>query len=428
MSQDSMEEIQREVLGTFLRFPERLSAGNLQVRPNMFARRSYATLCECLQDMTAQGLPVEDVTVWDYLEAKFQNHGIDGLAEIVEINNSGNASGQIRYHLERLEEDYHTRALRQAAAQILSKTEGPHDPREVLAQFEKSASQSFALSSAGFRPFHDGMMESLDRIEKAFRGEIPLGIPTGFSGLDALCGGWQPGDLIPLGGRPGMGKSAFLINTMLHAARLGKHAAMMSMEMTEFDINCRAFGATDTRLVPAALRQGKLTAAGWVRLTEAATSLGTMPMSVFDKPGITVAELIRAVRALHVRHPVDLLTVDYLQLMESEERYVTRERAITETSKALKRLAKELKIPVLAACSLNRECEKRPDKRPVLSDLRESGNIESDADLVIFLYREEIYDRDTMDKGICEILVKKNRHGPTGEVRVRFDGPSMTFA
>lgn len=422
----SIIEIEQTVIGTFLDFPERLS-GSDRVRPEMFSYRPYAALCACLLAMTAEGLPIDVPMVRDRLDRNHPGHGIDGCAELHELRDMASPSGQIRPHLERLEEEFLTRGLRHAAASIFEGTEMGRSPREVHEQFESEMSRIFGFQTAGFRPLSEGLMEAHDRIEKAYRGEIQPGVPIGIPGLHAVCGGWQPGELIVLGGRPGMGKSAFLVHTLHHAATSGKHAGLMTLEMDEFDFDCRLFGTADPNLVPSALRRGQLTKPGWSRLADATLSLSRLPLSIFDKPGVTLTELKRAVRSLHARQPLDLLVVDYIQLLESEERNARREREVSEISKGLKRLAKELKIPVLAAASLNRDCEKRPDKRPQLSDLRESGNIESDADLVIFMYRDEVYDKDSMDRGICEFLVRKNRHGPVGEVRVKFDGPSMTF-
>lgn len=423
------KDIEESLLGTLLRTPEYLPAILNRLQSSLFTSPNRKVICEALMGMSAQELPIDLVTLWHFLQTHFPHHTLEGPGTLSEMIDWGDPSkARISHYLGVLEQAAMSRVLRAGAAYILETTEEEHDPGDVLNQFEIQVTQHLKTGDVDFKPSQELIMQSLDVVDLTYQGKIPPGVPTGLVELDRMLGGWHKTDFVVVGGRPGMGKTAFLIHTLLAGAQQGKHMALVSLEMSGFDLSLRLFGADNPKLHPEALRRGQLTSEGWTVLTESASRLSSLPMSFLDTTDLTLTKLRRHIQSLHSRLPVDCLLVDYVQLMEPDKANYSRQKEVTDISKGFKRLAKLLNIPVVVAASLNRDSEKRNDKRPILADLRESGHIESDADQVIFLYRDELYDPDTPDKGKVEILIRKNRHGPTGEIKVHFHGPTMTFS
>lgn len=425
----STDDIEKALIGTLLRIPEYLPAILDRLHPRLFDGSAHRVVCRAMLSMSQEGVPLDLVSLWQFIHTKIPDHGLPGPSALHDMVEWGDPSKQrVNHYLDLLEEAALSRALRSAAAQVLTATEEAHDPRAVLTAFEAAVGEQLRTGHVQFQPSQEVIMASLDIVDMTYKGQLPPGIPTGLPLLDKFLGAWHRSDLVVIGGRPSMGKTAFLVHTMLHGARQGKHFALVSLEMSAFDLSLRLFGASNPVLVPESLRRGELTSMGWQKLTDTASQLSQLPISLLDTSALTLNNLSRYVQSLHVKHPIDCLVVDYIQLMEAERPTSSRQQELTDISKGLKRLAKRLNIPVLVAASLNRDCERRENKRPLMSDLRESGAIESDADIVFFLYRDEVYDPDTAEPGICELLIRKNRNGPTGELKVNFHGPSMTFS
>ena len=280
----------------------------------------------------------------------------------------------------------------------------------------------------GFRTVKSILPEVVNRIDELYQNEGKLtGIPTGFKQLDEMTSGLQPGDLIIVAGRPSMGKTTLAVN-MAENAALGskKSAAIFSMEMSAESLTLRMLSSLG-RINQAHLRSGRLQEDDWPRIDSAMTQLGTASIHVDETPALTPTEIRARARRLKRERGLDLIVVDYLQLMQVTGTKENRATEIAEISRSLKALARELKVPVIALSQLNRGVEQRQEKKPVMSDLRESGGLEQDADVILLIYREDVYDPNTTRKGIADIIIAKQRNGPTGEVQLTFLGQYTKF-
>jgi replicative DNA helicase len=270
-------------------------------------------------------------------------------------------------------------------------------------------------------PIKTVLSSYFDRIEElSQRDEALVGVPTGFIDIDRMLGGLQPSDLLIIAGRPGMGKTGFLLSAVKNAALIHKkHVAIFSLEMSNEQLVQRII-AQETGINSTALRSGKLAPEQWPLFTQAIEILNETKIFLDDTPALTPIQLRTKARRLHLEYHLDLVVVDYLQLMTGDMRSNNRVQEVSDISRSLKILARELNVPVLAAAQLSRAVEQRTDKRPVLSDLRESGSLEQDADIVMFIYRPEVYEEDTPLKNLAEIIIAKHRNGPTGDVQLVF--------
>ncbi|MEK7764395.1 MAG: replicative DNA helicase [Nitrospirota bacterium] len=260
------------------------------------------------------------------------------------------------------------------------------------------------------------IVEYVDNASK--RNEAIIGIPTGFQPLDSILGGWQRSDLVIVAARPSMGKTSLVLGSAYAAAKQGYHVGFFSVEMSRLPIGLRLCGMLASIDI-FKLKTGKLNPEEWARLAQAAQAIERTPMWLDDASFLTVEQIAAKARHSKATKGLDLLVVDYLQLLLSQKAE-TRQQGIADTSRKLKLLAKELDIPILVLSQLSRDCERRDDKRPVLADLRDSGAIEQDADVVLFLYRHEVYVPDTEEKGVAEVLIRKHRNGPIGDRRLKF--------
>ena len=300
---------------------------------------------------------------------------------------------------------------------------------DLLEEAERAIFEVRAQGSRrSFFPIKEVIKDAVLQIEHLHqkRQEV-TGVPTGFYEFDRLTAGLQNSDLVIVAGRPSMGKTSFALNVAQHAAvEEGIPVAIFSLEMSREQLAMRMLCA-EARVDAQAVRTGKLSDADWQRLTYAANRLSKAPIFIDDTPAISVLELRAKARRLMAEHGLGLIIIDYLQLMRGRERRERREQEISEISSSLKAMAKELNVPVMALSQLNRRVEERPDKRPQLSDLRESGAIEQDADVIIFIYRDEVYRKDSPEKGIAELIIGKQRNGPTGVVKLAFLAQYSTF-
>jgi replicative DNA helicase len=290
------------------------------------------------------------------------------------------------------------------------------DVDQLLDEAER---RMFAVSEqrirAGFLSMREIVKSSFKTIEALYeKKETVTGIATGYKDIDDLTSGLQPSDLILIAGRPSMGKTAFSLNIAQNASLVhGKTVAVFSLEMAKEQLVMRML-CSEARVNAHSLRSGFLSQTDWPKLTTAAGRLADANIYIDDSPAISAMEMRAKTRRMKAERGLDLIIVDYLQLMSSRMRTDSREQEISEISRSLKALAKELNVPVVALSQLNRGVESRHDKRPILADLRESGAIEQDADVIIFIYRDEIYNKDTLEKGIAEIIIGKQRNGPVG--------------
>ena len=328
------------------------------------------------------------------------------------------------------------RQLVQVGAEI---TESAYSPMGKTASeiLDAAEAKVFEIAEAGARgkqgfvalpPLLTQVVERIDMLYQRDSTSEVTGVPTGFADLDRMTSGLQPGDLIIVAGRPSMGKTAFSINIAEHVAvEAGLPVGVFSMEMPGVQLVTRMLGSIG-RLDQTRVRTGKLHDEDWQKLTYAVGKLNDAPMQIDETPALNPLELRARARRLHRQYgQLGLLVVDYLQLMQSARPGDNRASEISEISRSLKALAKELNVPVIALSQLNRSLEQRPNKRPVMSDLRESGAIEQDADIILFIYRDEVYNPDSPDKGTAEIIIGKQRNGPIGTVRVTFLGQHTRF-
>ena len=292
---------------------------------------------------------------------------------------------------------------------------------ELLEESEKKLFKIFQLKDQNeFTPIRKIVLDTLENIEKAskVKGNV-TGIASGFTDLDFMTSGFQNSDLVIFAARPAMGKTSFVLNVAEHMAfKQKKSIAIFSLEMSKQQLVNRLF-AMEARVDSKTLRNGSLKDEEWSRLIESASIVGNSKLLIDDTPGITVRELRSKCRKFQLEHGLDIVMIDYLQLMSgSGRRSDSRQQEISDISRALKILARELNVPIIALSQLSRAVEGRTDHRPMLSDLRESGAIEQDADIVMFLYRDEVYNKDTEDKGIAEVIIAKQRNGPIGTVKL----------
>ena len=291
---------------------------------------------------------------------------------------------------------------------------------DILEETEKKIFDLLQYRSTGdFVPIKQVVLNALDKIEKASKNKGTVtGIPTGFIDLDYKTSGFQPSDLILIAARPSMGKTAFVLNVAQHMAfKEGKTVAIFSLEMSKEQLVNRLF-SLESKVDSQALRTGNLTDEDWAKLIEGAAVVGKSNLIIDDTPGISIAELRSKCRKFKLEHDLGIIIIDYLQLMSGGKHSESRQQEISEISRSLKAVARELNVPVVALSQLSRAVEQRPDHRPMLSDLRESGAIEQDADVVMFLYRDDYYNKDTDKKNIAEVIIAKQRNGPIGTVEL----------
>jgi replicative DNA helicase len=398
-----------------------------------FYRRDHRMVFAAVRALADQGKPFDTVTTADWLESQGALDESGGLAYLGELARDTPSSANIDAYAKIIRERSVLRGLSRVGTDIAEsalQTEG----RSALELLDLAERKVFELGERGTRgqrvfvPIRDVLANVMDRIDTLFSRDDPItGVATGFEELDAKTAGLQPSDLIIVAGRPAMGKTSFAGNLVEEAAIKQKlSVAVFSMEMPAEQLTMRmlsSLGRVDQHRV----RTGRLQDADWPRLTSALTMLNETRIFIDDTPLLTPTELRARCRRLKREQGLGLVVVDYLQLMRVQGSSENRATEISEISRALKSLARELDVPVVVASQLNRSLENRPDKRPVMSDLRESGAIEQDADLILFIYRDEVYNEESADKGKAEIIIGKQRNGPIGTVVLRFLGEHTRF-
>jgi len=392
---------------------------------NDFYSEANSKIFDVMLELFRRGQPVDQVTLREALLQSGKLASIGGDEYLLSLSNTIPSVSNIQAHAQIVREKSVIRALIQVCHEVVSRGYGDYGGVEEF--LDQSESAIFAVARERTRnPYEhvkDVVMRTFQEIhEAANRGEAITGLSTGYKQLDKMTAGMHAGDLIIVAGRPGMGKTSFALNVAHHACDKSKSpVAVFSLEMPKGQLVRRLLGS-EARVDGNRIRTGQLHKDDWPKLADAAGTLSEMPIWIDDTPAITMLELRAKARRLKSEVGLSLVVVDYMQLMRSGSRNDSREQEISEISRSLKALAKELEIPVIALSQLNRGVESRgvKDKRPQLADLRESGAIEQDADTIWFIYRDEVYNRDSEDRGIAEIIIGKQRSGPTGTCRVRF--------
>ena len=399
-----------------------------------FYRKDHRLIFRAIRNLSEDSTPFDVVTLSEWLENNNEMDNAGGLSYLGMLANNTPSAANIKAYAKIVSERSVLRSLIGVGTKISDSgfnTEG-RNSNELLDDAERMVfeiAEKGANQKGGFEVIKDVLVNVVDRIDQLFNQDGSItGLPTGYHDLDEMTSGLQPGDLIIVAGRPSMGKTTFSMNIAEHAAMTcEKPVAVFSMEMPADSLAMRMISSLG-RIDQNKVRSGKLGDDDWPRLTSAIGLLQEKPLFIDDTGGLSPNELRARCRRLMREHgQLGLVVIDYLQLMQVPGFSENRTAEISEISRSLKGLAKEMNVPVIALSQLNRSLEQRPDKRPVMSDLRESGAIEQDADVIIFIYRDEVYNEESPDKGTAEILIRKQRNGPIGSCRLTFIGKYTRF-
>ena len=426
-------EAEQAVLGAMLIEREAISKVAEFLRPEDCYREAHRLIFNAMLELFNKNDAVDMVTVIEFLRKGDKLEGAGGISYITSLANSVPTAANVLYHARIVEEKALLRQLINAATNIASMGyEGSDEVSGILDTAEKSIlSVSSRRLGGEFTPIKSIIFDAFNKIEQLYasKGSI-TGLSTGFKDLDKLTSGLQPSDLILIAARPSMGKTAFVLNIAQHIGiREKKAVAFFSLEMSKEQLVQRMLCAEST-IDSQRLRIGELEANDWTKLVSGADRLSAAPIFIDDTSGITVMEMRSKARRLKIEHDLQLIIIDYLQLMQgsSKKGSENRQQEISEISRSLKGLAREIGVPVIALSQLSRSVESRQVKKPMLSDLRESGSLEQDADIVAFLYRDDYYNPDSEQKNITEVIIAKHRNGPVDTVQLFFHKQFTKFS
>ena len=415
-------EAEQAVLGAIFLEPSALMTASEILMPEDFYRASHQKIFHVMLDLSEKGEPVDLVTVTSRLNDQGVLEELGGVQYLSDLANSVPTASNIEYYAKIVEEKSILRRLIRSATAIA--TDGysrEDDIEDLLNDAEKKILDVAQRKNTGsFQSIKDVLVETYDNIELLHnrKGEV-TGIPTGFVDLDRMTAGFHPSDLIIVAARPSVGKTAFALNIAQNVAtRTDENVAVFSLEMGAQQLVMRMLCA-EGNIDAQRLRTGQMNDEDWKKLTMAIGSLSNAGIYIDDTPGIRVSEIRSKCRRLQQEKGLGMILIDYLQLIQGSGAE-SRQQEVSEISRSLKGLARELNVPVIALSQLSRGVESRQDKRPMMSDIRESGSIEQDADIVSFLYREDYYDKETENQNIIEIIIAKQRNGPVGTVELAF--------
>ncbi|MDI7743377.1 replicative DNA helicase [Lysinibacillus fusiformis] len=417
-------EAEQSVIGAiFLEPPSLITASEILIADD-FYRIAHKKIFQTMLDLSDQGKAIDVVTVTEELSVRKELEDVGGLSYLTELANAVPTAANIAYYAKIVEEKALLRRLIRVATKIAEDGYTREDEVEaLLSEAEKKMMEVANRKNAGdFKHVKEVLVNTYDNIEQLqFRDGDVTGIPTGFNDLDHMTAGFQRNDLIIVAARPSVGKTAFALNIAQNVAiKARENVAIFSLEMGAEQLVMRLLCA-EGNIDAQALRTGALTADDWSKLTMAMGSLSNSGIFIDDTPGLRINEIRAKCRRLAQEHGLGMILIDYLQLIQGSGRSgENRQQEVSEISRSLKALARELKVPVIALSQLSRGVEQRQDKRPMMSDIRESGSIEQDADIVAFLYRDDYYDKESESKNMIEIIIAKQRNGPTGTVTLAF--------
>ena len=429
-------EAEQSVLGGLLLDNAAWDKISDHLRGDDFYRHDHQLIYQHIARLIDQGRPADVITVYDALKSSAKADEVGGLVYLNALAQNTPSAANIRRYAEIVRGRAVMRRLVSVSDEIAESAFSPNG-RETDQILDEAESKIFAIAeegqrgSQGFVELQPLLAKVVERIDELYHRDNPsdiTGVPTGFADLDGKTSGLQPGDLIIVAGRPSMGKTAFSLNIGEHVAiDQGLPVAVFSMEMGGSQLAMRMLGSVG-RLDQHKVRTGQLGDDDWPRLTHAIAKMQDAQLFIDETPALNSLELRSRARRLSKQcGKLGLIIIDYIQLMAASSNGENRATEISEISRSLKALAKELQCPVIALSQLNRSLEQRPDKRPIMSDLRESGAIEQDADVILFIYRDEVYNPDSQDKGTAEIIISKQRNGPIGRVRLAFHGQFTKF-
>ena len=426
-------EAEQSVVGAMLMDKDAITAASEMISGSDFYQSAYGIMFDSMVELFNEGKPVDLITLQERLREKDVPPEIASLEFVRDLVTAVPTSANVKYYAQIVADKAMMRRLIKLNEEIENVCYAGKEPLEaVLEKTEKSVFELLQRRNTGeYVPIRQVVLNALERIEKASKNKGTVtGIPTGFIDLDYKLSGLQPSDLILVAARPSMGKTAFVLNIAQYVAfKKNRSVAIFSLEMSKEQLVNRLF-SLESQVDAQALRTGNMKDSDWEKLIEGAGIIGQSKLIIDDTPGISVSELRSKCRKYKLENDLDLIIIDYLQLMTGSvgRSSESRQQEISEISRSLKGLARELNVPVIALSQLSRAVESRPDKRPMLSDLRESGAIEQDADVVMFIYRDEYYNKDSEYKKQAEIIIAKQRNGPVGTVHLAWLGEYTKFA
>ena len=424
-------EAEQSVIGAMMIDQEAITVASEMLSSEDFYQKQYGVLFDAMTGLYAEGKPVDLITLQNRLKEMDVPPEISSLEFIRDMITAVPTSANVRYYAQIVQDKALLRRLIKVNEDIANACyAGKEKVEDIMEDTEKQIFQVLQKkSSDDFVPIKDVVLKALDKIEMASRNKGSVtGMATGFIDLDYKTSGFQPSDLILIAARPSMGKTAFVLNIAEYMAfRSNETVAIFSLEMSKEQLVNRLF-SLESRVDAQLLRNGNLSDTDWANLIEGAGIIGRSHLIIDDTPGISVSELRSKCRKYKLEHNLGIVMIDYLQLMQGSKRSESRQQEISDISRSLKEIARELQVPVVALSQLSRAVEQRPDHRPMLSDLRESGAIEHDADVVMFLYRDDYYNKDTDRKDVAEVIIAKQRNGPIGTVELAWLPQYTKFA
>lgn len=415
-------EAEQSVVGAILMDRDAITVAAEIVCGDDFYQKAYGVIFDSVVELFNEGKPVDLITLQNRLREKAVPEEISSLEFVRDLVTAVPTSANVKYYAEIVSEKATLRRLIKMNEAIADECYQGQEPLEAI--LERTEKQVFELvqnrgGNGEYVPIKQVVLNALEKIEKASKSKGTVtGIPTGFIDLDYKTSGLQPSDLILVAARPSMGKTAFVLNIAQHVAfKQNRTVAIFSLEMSKEQLVNRLL-AMESHVDSQNMRTGNLKDEDWTKLVEGADIIGKSNLIIDDTPGISIAEMRSKCRKYKLEHNLGIIMIDYLQLMSGSGKSDSRQQEISDISRSLKALARELNVPVIALSQLSRAVEQRPDHRPMLSDLRESGAIEQDADVVMFIYRDDYYHKDTEKKDIAEIIIAKQRNGPIGTVEL----------
>ena len=424
-------EAELAVIGSMIMYRDAIVTASEVITGEDFYNKQYGIVFDTMVELNNIGAPVDLVTLQNKLKEKDVPPEVSALEFVKELGTAEFTSTNVREYAKIVSEKAMLRRLIKLNEEIANTCyAGKESMEDILEDTEKRVFQLVQRRTTdNFVPVRQIVANALEKIEQASKQSGTVtGIPTGFIDLDYRTAGMQPSDLILVAARPSMGKTAFELNLAEYMAfKKNLTVALFSLEMSKEQLINRMF-SLESKVDAQKLRTGQLNDQEWEQLIESAGQMGKSNLIIDDTPGISISELRSKCRKYKLEHNLAIVMIDYLQLMSGSGKTESRQQEISDISRALKSLARELNIPVIALSQLSRAVEKRDDRRPMLSDLRESGAIEQDADVVMFLYRDDYYNKDTKDKGISEVIIAKQRNGPIGTVKLAWLPEYTKFA
>ncbi|AYD41357.1 replicative DNA helicase [Clostridium fermenticellae] len=423
-------EAEQSVIGAMLIDKTSIAEAMEVLKPEDFYKDSHKIIFESIISLYQKDIAIDIITLSENLKSRDKLDTVGGITYISELGGSVISTANIQSYIKIVKEKSTLRNLIKASTKIIE--ESYSNQNDVLKVIDLAEKQIFNIAEnnigSDFEPISDILERGFVQIENLFnnKGET-TGIPSGFRELDSKTSGFQKGDMVLIAARPSMGKTTFALNIAEYAAlREGKNVAIFSLEMSKEQLAYKLL-CSEAHVDMLKLRTGDLEDKDWENIARVSGPLGSAKLFIDDSAGISIMEMRSKCRRLKIESGIDLIIIDYLQLMAGSGSSESRQQEVSEISRSIKALAKEMECPIVALSQLSRAPEARTDHRPMLSDLRESGSIEQDADLVLFLYRDEYYNKETEDRNIAECIISKQRNGPTGTIKLAWLGQFSKF-